>query len=380
MRQRKETESRLFCRFASPKPAKSDRARDTGEQRDDASFATRRRPSSTPTAPAPSSSSPVPSSLAAALLAPLSSLLLFLAPPVASASLLELPASKLQNTYWLVRAGESVSEADGRVDTNRATKQGTGAGLSELGKRQVAEGALPMAAREACGGGCFVYYGTVRRSEQIAAAIGAAAGLSQSRLIPEFSFLDPRGLGALEGGQLAAVTDEVSAGDASSPLYRPPMGTTGTPNESLGDVLMRVTQLVSAEVSERMRARERERGFFFFVPWSLSFSSSSSPPPPPSICATSASRIKKYSKTQKLKNSSTLFSSTKTIKQETKHRGEDVVIVFPDAALPGAFQAAVLGEDLRAAESLAPPPGGMAKLRLAPWSSSPMTRREQEGG
>jgi broad specificity phosphatase PhoE len=171
----------------------------------------------------------------------------------------------VQNTYWLVRAGESVSEADGRVDTNRATKQGTGAGLSELGKRQVAEGALPMAAREACGGGCFVYYGTVRRSEQIAAAIGAAAGLSQSRLIPEFSFLDPRGLGALEGGQLAAVADEVSAGDASSPLYRPPMGTTGTPNESLGDVLMRVTQLVSAEVSERMRARERERERLFLL-------------------------------------------------------------------------------------------------------------------
>ena len=183
-------------------------------------------------------------SLAAALLVSLSSLF----PLPASASLLELPASRLQNTYWLVRAGESVSESVGRVDTNRATKQGTGAGLSDLGKKQVAEGALSMVAKEACREGCFVYFGTVRRSEQIAAAIGAASGISQSRLIPEFSFLDPRGLGALEGGQLAVVAEEVSAGDASSPLYRPPMGTTGTPNESLSDVLVRVVQIVSAEV------------------------------------------------------------------------------------------------------------------------------------
>jgi len=68
--------------------------------------------------------------------------------------------------------------------------------------------------------------------------------------------------------------------------------------------------------------------------------------------------------------------------QETKHRGEEVVIVFPDAALPGAFQAAVLGEDLRTAESLAPPPGGASKLRLAP-STSPSTQQrvlEDEGG
>ena len=297
------------------KAAKSHHARDTSERRRDASFLARpSSPLSSLPSPSSSSSSARPiASLAAALLVslpPFLPLAALLAPPPSRASLLELPASRLQNRYWLVRAGESVSESQGRVDTNRATKQGTGAGLSDLGRRQVAEGALPLVAREACGGGCFVYFGTVRRSEQVAAALGAAAGLSQSRLIPEFSFLDPRGLGAFEGGQIAAAMEEVRDGDASSPLYRPPMGTTGTPNESISDVLIRVTQLVSAE--------------------------------------------------------------------ETKHRGEDVVIVFPDAALPGAFQAAVLGEDLRAAESLAPPPGGAARLRLAP-SSSPMATLRQEG-
>jgi broad specificity phosphatase PhoE len=218
------------------------------------SFMTRCSTSSTSSTS--SSSNPLLST-AAALLVSLSSSFLPPPPPCA-ASLLELPASRLQNTYWLVRAGESLSESQGRIDTNRATKQGTGAGLSDLGKKQVAEGALPVIAKEACGGGCFVYYGTVRRSEQIAAAIGAAAGLSQSRLLPEFSFLDPRGLGALEGGQLSTVTEEVSNGDASSALYRPPMGTTGTPNESLTDVLIRVTQLVSAEVNGRKMERGRE--------------------------------------------------------------------------------------------------------------------------
>lgn len=62
--------------------------------------------------------------------------------------------------------------------------------------------------------------------------------------------------------------------------------------------------------------------------------------------------------------------------QETKHRGEEVVIIFPDAALAGAFQAAVAGEDLRISESLAPPPGGAARLRLAP-STSPGSQQQQ---
>lgn len=62
--------------------------------------------------------------------------------------------------------------------------------------------------------------------------------------MPEYSFLDARGLGAYEGRGLAAV-DEVYDGDALSSNLRPPPYSDGTPNESVDDVLVRVTQLMS---------------------------------------------------------------------------------------------------------------------------------------
>jgi hypothetical protein len=83
------------------------------------SFMTRCSTSSTSSTS--SSSNPLLST-AAALLVSLSSSFLPPPPPCA-ASLLELPASRLQNTYWLVRAGESLSESQGRIETNRATSR-----------------------------------------------------------------------------------------------------------------------------------------------------------------------------------------------------------------------------------------------------------------
>ncbi|KAL0921434.1 hypothetical protein M5K25_008503 [Dendrobium thyrsiflorum] len=65
-----------------------------------------------------------------------------------------------------------------------------------------------------------------------------------SRIVPEYSFLDARGLGALEGRSLDAVS-EVYESDEISPNNKPPPITDGTPNESVSDVFVRVTQLMS---------------------------------------------------------------------------------------------------------------------------------------
>ena len=50
-------------------------------------------------------------------------------------------------------------------------------------------------------------------------------------------------MGALEGAPIEAATQQLQQGDMSSPQWRPPRGTDGTPNESSEDVLIRGRQV-----------------------------------------------------------------------------------------------------------------------------------------
>lgn len=60
-----------------------------------------------------------------------------------------------------------------------------------------------------------------------------------------YSFLDARGVGALEGLRLGTVYQQVWDGDSLDANWRPPKGYDGTPPESTGDVLTRLRQLLS---------------------------------------------------------------------------------------------------------------------------------------
>ena len=234
-----------------------------------------------------------------AVAATATALTLLVSPPPAAAALLQFPATRLNNTYYLVRAGESAADAAGRARSSPATKESSSAALSATGKDQVAQVTVPSILKEgACANGCWIYYSTTTAAAQTARAVAAATGVGVSRLQPEYLFLDARGVGALEGGQLDVVRDELAAGDGVSPDWRPPMGFDGTPNDSISSTLARVGQSVSGI--------------------------------------------------------------------ESKYSDQTVLIVTADAVPLGALQAAVEGGDLRAADALAPPPGGVARLRLAP--------------
>ncbi|CAM8986039.1 unnamed protein product [Rhodiola kirilowii] len=91
--------------------------------------------------------------------------------------------------------------------------------------------------------GIFVWE-IVRRAYQAAEIIAAVNGVSQSYIVPEYSFLDAHGLGAYEGKNLGAVS-EVYASDSISTRMKPHPIDNGTPNESVADVFIRVTQLMS---------------------------------------------------------------------------------------------------------------------------------------
>ncbi|KAM0945991.1 putative histidine phosphatase superfamily, clade-1 [Dioscorea sansibarensis] len=158
--------------------------------------------------------------------------------------LIQMPPYRLINRYFLVRAGESEYEKRGVLNTNPVAKTSVDSGLSEEGALQSAKSALELQRLGACDGGCWIWPSITQRSYQAAEIIASLNGVDRSRIVPEYSFLDARGLGAYEGKSLDSIA-EVYESDKISPNNKPPAFGDGTPNESVADVFVRVTQLMS---------------------------------------------------------------------------------------------------------------------------------------
>lgn len=155
-----------------------------------------------------------------------------------------MPPARLTNRYYLVRAGESEFESMGIINTNPVAKTSVDSGLSERGKKQTVRAAFELKAMKACEGSCWIWPSITQRAYQAAEIIASVNGVTRSFIVPEYSFLDARGLGAFEGKNLESVS-EVYASDSISPSIKPPPINDGTPNESVEDVFVRVTQLMS---------------------------------------------------------------------------------------------------------------------------------------
>ncbi|KAK1280180.1 hypothetical protein QJS04_geneDACA002854 [Acorus gramineus] len=167
--------------------------------------------------------------------------------PISAASaggLFQMPPARLTNRYYLVRAGESEFERLGMINTNPVAKTSVDSGLSEEGKEQTLAAAVSLRRAGACDGSCWIWPSITQRAYQTAEIIAAVNGIDRSHIVPEYSFLDARGLGAFEGQSLDSVS-EVYASDSISPNIKPPPMYDGTPNESVSDVFVRVTQLMS---------------------------------------------------------------------------------------------------------------------------------------
>ncbi|KAH7423839.1 hypothetical protein KP509_12G076600 [Ceratopteris richardii] len=162
----------------------------------------------------------------------------------AQASLVQMPPESLNNSYYLVRAGESEFERIGIINTNPVTKTNVESGLSEVGRKQTVRAAIQLRDMGACDGSCWIWPSITQRAYQAAELIAYVNNISRSRIVPEYSFLDARGLGSYEGKDLSYI-NKVYELDAESPKLRPPPYTDGTPNESVLDVFVRVTQLMS---------------------------------------------------------------------------------------------------------------------------------------
>lgn len=164
----------------------------------------------------------------------------------ASAGLVQFPCRHLSNTYVLIRAGESEAQSEGKVLTNPVAKTSMTNGLSAKGKRQIVKQTY-SALRElgACENSCWLYPSMTLNAYQSGEILGSLFGIGRNRIVPEFSKLDARGVGALEGAQTDAVSTVLIAGDETAADWKPPPGDSGTPNESPLDVMTRGRELLS---------------------------------------------------------------------------------------------------------------------------------------
>eukprot|EP00878_Enallax_costatus_P029797 GHUV01032354.1.p1 GENE.GHUV01032354.1~~GHUV01032354.1.p1 ORF type:complete len:196 (+),score=38.97 GHUV01032354.1:435-1022(+) len=121
------------------------------------------------------------------------------------------------------------------------------AGLSNRGKAQVVRQTIPaMQTLGVCGdAGCWIWPSITQNAYQTAEIIAGLLSVGRSRIVPEYSFLDARGVGALDGLRVATAYQQVFEGDQLDANWKPPKGYDGTPNESAADVLTRMRQVMS---------------------------------------------------------------------------------------------------------------------------------------
>ncbi|XP_048445388.1 uncharacterized protein LOC125479708 [Pyrus x bretschneideri] len=119
--------------------------------------------------------------------------------------LFQMPPVRLTNQYFLVRAWEFEYESIGVINKNPVAKTSVDNGLSEKGKKQAVRSAFDLNEMGACDKNCWIWPSITQRAYPAAEII--ANGFSRSYIVPEYSFLDARGLGAHEGKNLEAVSE-----------------------------------------------------------------------------------------------------------------------------------------------------------------------------
>lgn len=151
----------------------------------------------------------------------------------------------LTNSYYLMRACETVSDKLDITNTNPVDKLSIKRhGLTPGGVEQamVASSALSKAG---VGSDTWIWPSVTISSFETAEILAYNLKVRREKIVPEYSFLDMRGVGALEGGKAIDVHREITDHDQVDSNWRPAPTDDGTPNDSTEDVFVRVRQLLS---------------------------------------------------------------------------------------------------------------------------------------
>jgi hypothetical protein len=175
--------------------------------------------------------------------------------PALAGGLLQFPVTKavpLKNKYHLMRAGTSELEYQGIYSTNPLFLTNRENQMHVKGQQQVKralQDKLPSTQLPT-----VVYHSLAANGMDTGDLLARELNLGRDRLLPEFTYLDQRGIGLWDSSDVSIVQpalwalDEMEAGSEGFG-GRPPANEDGTPNETLHDQFIRLRQFLSLQES-----------------------------------------------------------------------------------------------------------------------------------
>jgi broad specificity phosphatase PhoE len=174
-------------------------------------------------------------------------------PPPAQAILLQFPCRDgLKNRYHFLRAGRSELEVDNIYSTNPLFLTNRENRMTDEARRSIVQacqvlsesGDLPTVA----------YHSLAANGMDTGDLLATELKLGRDRLLPEFTYLDPRGIGLWDSTAYDATQKAIAAMDYTEAGRegrggRPPANEDGTPNETLTDQFIRLRQFISLQES-----------------------------------------------------------------------------------------------------------------------------------
>jgi len=171
-----------------------------------------------------------------------------LVPKKANAQYVRFPAKNLMNTYHLLRAGESLLEEEGIWLTNPLSLTNRESALSNLGSKQMLQGCQMLKEKNIVP--TIIKYSLASNAMESADMLSRELKIGRDRVVPEFTFMDPRAIGKWDMSKFDETQSAIWALDTDEAGEygrdgRPPPNDDGTPNEVLADQTVRLQQLLS---------------------------------------------------------------------------------------------------------------------------------------
>jgi len=170
-------------------------------------------------------------------------------PQPSNAGLVQFPCNyKLMNTYHIMRAGESLLESEDILSTNPLFLTNRDDALSSKGVAQVEDACRDMMSRGI--NPSVLKYSLAAKCMDTADIIASQMQVGRNRLIPEYTFMDPRGVGLWDKQPISTIEEAIWAMDNDEAGKdgeggKPPAHEDGTPNETLFNQAIRLRQLMS---------------------------------------------------------------------------------------------------------------------------------------
>lgn len=162
-------------------------------------------------------------------------------PFAANAQFIQFPCRNFSNTYHFLRVGTTILEDQDIWSTNPLFLTNREDALSPKGHEQVVEACQPL--KNEANRPTVVKFGLGAASIDTSDILGYELQLGRDRLIPEYTYLDPRSIGQWDRRSKSEYESAVWALDMDG--GRPPAHDDGTSDETLQEPMIRLRQLMS---------------------------------------------------------------------------------------------------------------------------------------